>query len=319
MRSSTDIRPIEVFDIRFEKGGMGDSIARLPAVRYIIDSAPHIKSFRLFVQDYFVETAAMLLNSHKVTVFGLAQMQQELTERPSTHAAWTASEHHTTLKTHLTDHAFHVLADCQPLDPSVKSYLQFSALPEYEGLPEKYVVITTGFTAPVREWMPEEVNKVTDWLLLRDITPVFLGKQESNFLGTNKTDAWFREEIRYDKGINLIDKTTIPEAAAIMAKALAVCGVDNGLLHLAACVDANILSAYTTVHPIHRIPYRPSSHVKATYVITPDSTCTFCQTKMSNVYGNDFRLCYYNDYKCVKGIKGEQFTNILEAILYDKF
>lgn len=313
MRTSNDVRPIERFDIRFEKGGMGDSIARLPAVRYVA-RYEHIKSIRLFVQDYFVDFATYLLNDSKIKVFGLGEMERELTERPSNFGSWSDCTIHTTLRTHLTDHAFHTICDCQPIDPDAKLYLKVRYdLPNPLSLkPGSYVVITTGFTAPVREWPAEEVNKVSAWCISKGLTPVFLGKNEVSFLGEHKTQAYFSEKVDFSQGIDLINKTNLLDAAAIIRDALAIVGVDNGLLHVAGCTETPIVAGYTTVDPDHRVPYRLYG---MTYTIEPRSECSYCQTKMQFVYNNDFRLCYYNDYQCIKTMNGERFIEKLERIL----
>jgi len=82
MRQETDRRPIECLDIMFKKGGLGDSVARLPAVNYILVKNPHIKKARLFLQDYFVEMANILLKPHvnrkRLRIYGYSEMEAQL-------------------------------------------------------------------------------------------------------------------------------------------------------------------------------------------------------------------------------------------------
>lgn len=328
MRLESDLRPIPVLDLMTSKGGLGDAIARMPAVNYILVNYQHVKLVRLYVQDYFIPLAEHLLSAHvnsrRLKVFGYSQMETELKARPSQCAMMTDSEHHTTLRTHLTDHAFHTLADYQP-EIEWKNYLNIypkrikqtsnNFTPKRKG---DYIVITTGFTAPVREWLPAEINKVIHWCVENNYLPVFLGKTESVFWGNASTQGWFRENIAFDQGLNLIDKTDLLEAAKIMAGAAAVVGLDNGLLHLAGCTDVPIVAAYTTVEAKHRAPYRKNKLGWNMYIIEPpkDLKCRFCQTQTSFVYNFDYRNCYYNDYKCLPTITGEAFIKGLKEVLY---
>lgn len=323
MRQDNDKKPVKCLDILFKKGGLGDSVARLPAVHYILVKNPHIKKARLFLQDYFVDMAKLLLkphmNSKRLRIYGYSEMEAQLKAHPSKHGVMTDTEHHNTLHTHLTDHAFHTLANTMPADTQWKSYLSIDRRPyrTKHKVGTNYVVVTCGFTAPNREWPSSHINKVVDWLVEQGITPVFLGKTENVFWGDASTQGWFREDINFDKGINLIDKTTLPEAARIMQQARAVIGLDNGLLHLAACTDVPIVALYTTVAKEHRMPYRYGTLGYRVYPIEPPPTlsCRLCQTQMTFVYEFDFRHCYYNDYKCLHSITVEDTIKGIKEVL----
>ncbi len=320
MREATQFRPVKL-DFWFERGGLGDSIARLPALNYVLTQHPHVEHARVFLQDYFVPLAEVLMKHHgnRISFYGYSEAEQLLKideelgqQRP---AMQTDSVHHTTLRTHITEHAFHTLADAVPIDPKWYRYPRINE-PFIRPTESNYVVITTGFTAPVREMLPGVINEVATWVRAQNLQVVFLGKQQNSFSKTGVTTANFREDlIDYTLGINLIDKTSLIEAAGIMGAATAVVGLDNGLLHLAGCTDAPIVAAYTTVHPEHRVPRRESGNV---YVVTPPETlgCRFCQTQMGFVYKYDFRSCLYNDYECVKQIQAKQYVEALKEIIY---
>lgn len=126
-------------------------------------------------------------------------------------------------------------------------------------------------------------------------------------------------------GLDLIDKTTVLQAANIMSGALAVVGVDNGLLHLAGCSKVPIVAGFTTVSPDIRLPYRDGVLGKDCYVVTPPATlaCRFCQQGTNFLYGHDYRNCLYKndsalDRLCTKSITADRFIHHLEIILGDK-
>lgn len=312
-----DLRPIEVLDVKFFEGGLGDSIARLPVIRYILDHCPHIKSIRLIAQDYFREVVEHVFPVEQVKFVGYSQLKEELLRQPSKAYMGTDLRQHTTLHTHLTHHAFHTIADTQPMHPASYNYLKInpSILPTKLNLfPGSYAVITTGFTAPVREWLPSEINKVAQWFNLKGITPVFLGKTQNEFKSGYKTEAKFREGIDFTLGINLIDQTTILEAAKIMYGAQAVVGIDNGLIHLAGMTDVPIVAGYTTVGATHRMPIRNGMIGWNCRTVEPSVGCASCQSQALIHFDFDYRSCYYGDYACIPTMTAQKFIKQLEMV-----
>ena len=323
MRGANDFRPTELH-ILFKKGGLGDTVARLPAVRYILDSYQHITTIRLFLQDYAVDLATHLLNDGRVEVYGYSKMPALLEQYPDTPGMTTDSEHHTTLRTHLTDHAFHTLVDEVP-PQAAKDYLRIrpdEIVSTIAPISKPYVVITTGFTADVREMLPAYVNEVASWIIANGRQVVFLGKKESEFWAGRQppTEATFREEIEYSVGLDLRDKTSLLEAAKIMGEAEAVVGLDNGLLHLAACTDVPIIAGYTSVPPEIRMPYRNGElgwNVKPVFLSTKQLGCSGCQKQAAFVYGMDFRRCYYNSYDCIRMLTPDLYKEQLYKVFYE--
>ena len=322
-----NLKPVKMLDIKFMEGGLGDSIARLPAIKYILDSYLHIEKIRIFAQDHFKELCEFALKEYanRIQVYGYSEEREQLIKNPS--YAATVTYHtkdlvqHTTLRTHLTHHAFHTLVNEVPLHPSAYNYLKL----DIDKLPSSklifnaldYAVITTGFTAAVREFLPSEINKVAQWFTLKGITPVFLGKTQNTFDASSQrtTNATFRPEIDLSLGINLIDQTTHLEAAKIIAGAKVIVGVDNGLLHLAGMTDIPIVGGYTTVNPWHRMPIRNSQIGWNCRAVVPEG-CNFCQTKANFLFGFDFRNCYYGDYKCVSELTAKKFIRELEFVCH---
>lgn len=315
-----NLKPIEVLDIEFRSGGMGDSIARLPVIKYILDEIPHVKSIRLFAQDYFKPLVEHCFDKEKVKFFGYSEKKAELTRQPSKAAKLTDVLQHTTMRTHLTKHAFNTIIDQDPVDVKYYNYIQVdrARLPKKPiDIIGKYVVICIGFTAKVREWPPQEINKVTSWLRSQNITPVFLGKTENTFFAGKESAITNikNTEIDFSYGVNLVDRTNLLEAAAIIHDAAAIVGVDNGLLHLAGMTNIPIIAGYTSVDPIHRLPIRWNHMGWNCKVIEPSISCKFCQTQANFLYDFDFRNCYYGDYVCVSQMYGEKFVEKLKEVL----
>lgn len=323
---SETLRPIPLLNILFERGGMGDTVARLPAVRYISQQYKHIKQIRLFVQDYFVATAKYLLISNfctNVEVYGLTQLEEVIkNDPPDTPGVRTNGPNnpHTTLRTHLTDHAFHVLVDEQ-VDDEHKQYLRMGRGLKrmYSDLsPYSYAVVTTGFTAANREFLPAQVNAVASYIKSLGFEVVFLGQKQNTFReGVDPTEAKFRDDaIDFSIGLDLRDSTTPWEAMAIIGNAEFVIGVDNGLLQLAGCTDTPIVAGFTSVDPRHRTPRRNGRGESKIYTVVPkELACAFCQTSGGFVYDMDWRSCYYGNYACVSSLKLEDWISQINAAL----
>lgn len=313
MFRSGHIQEDSELNILFNEGGVGDQIARMPAIAYLKKFYPHVK-INLFVHDYFYELANNLVPGINVVKFSEGQnhwkggIPQRQTKNTFTNFA-----------SHLTDHAFQVICNKQVEDKH-KNYCKLNLdcvdISRFN-LPEDYVVVTTGFTAPVREFLPRIINEIIYFLRGRNVMPVFLGsKQAASGVGEN-IQGNFNQEIKFERGIDLIDKTTLLEAGKVIANAKAIVGLDNGLLHLAGCTDIPIVAGFTTVDPRHRLPYRNDVFGWNCYTVVPEESleCRFCQSNWDFVYGHDFRNCFYNDYRCVRKAKTNGYIAHLKQIL----
>ncbi len=310
------LRPVHV-NWFLNDGGLGDQVARLPAARHAI--IEHYYLFlHVFVPNYFVDFARHLLRDYeRVFVKSFSDTKRKGTLLPNTPAMSSLSQEQTTLRRHLTDHAFHVLGDTSMVEPRDRAYLKVRTN-EIDvsnfNLPSRFVVLTTGFTAAVREWPAKEINHVASWLVSQGIVPVFLGKKETEVNSVTTIKGNFDDGVDYSVGVDLRDQTTLLEAAAIMASSLAVCGVDNGLLHVAGCTEVPIVAGFTTVDPAIRVPIRERGETRL--VVPPESlACRFCQNKMHYIFQHDFRTCYYGDRACVETMKATNFINHLKELL----
>ena len=301
------------------KAVFGDSICRMTAVKYLLETQKHL-NIHLWLPDYFIPVAKNLVPQADIHSF--KEKDKYIHNIPGR----TSDESvHTLLATHLIDQAFHVLVD-QQVDIKYKNYIPLNLKPisiNKFNLPNKYVVVTTGFTADVREMTPATINTVVDFILSKNYKVVFLGKRQT-ITGTHHIiKGEFKSEVDYSKGINLIDKTDLLEAGKIIAGARAIVGLDNGLLHIAGCTSTAIVAGFTSVKPEHRAPIRNNEYGWNFYPVVPPESlaCRFCQSNWAHVYDVNFTKCYYKEnnfdteIQCVKQLTGDLYIKELEKIL----
>src|ERR1700694_4953917 len=92
-------------NIIFDNGGLGDDIARLPAVKYICENHPQLK-VNLWVKSFFKDFAMNCLRNQNLTIWGWNEMKENFKEIP---ARCFAVHRYANLASHLTDHSFHML------------------------------------------------------------------------------------------------------------------------------------------------------------------------------------------------------------------
>lgn len=305
--------PKEKVQFTFNAGGAGDMIAAMSCIKWVKATYKFV-DIHLYVPDFFIELANNLVPG--ITVRKYSEITTYWNDKAP---AKQLKNVHTQMKTHVVDHAFHVLADREARIEE-KNYCRLNPVDITKfNLPQDYCVITTGFTAAVREMIPEAVNGVVEYLLSKNVTPVFLGSKTAPTGVKTQLLGNFKNEIDFSKGIDLIDQTSLPEAGTIIAGAKAIVGLDNGLLHLAGCTDTPIIIGTTTVESHLRVPYRDNVLGKNCYVVEPPKSlkCRFCQSNWDYIYSanHDFKLCYYKDYKCTKELSADKYIKFLELIL----
>jgi ADP-heptose:LPS heptosyltransferase len=291
-------------------GGMGDAIARMTVVEFIIKEYPWV------IPHFVVPEYIIPLYKHH---FPNVDIQNLMKFDPSKCKCIIKNadiEPVSILRMHLVDQAFTAWTNGSP-PLSAKNYISLN-LEKIDvakfNLPKDYAIITSLFTAEVREFPKMIVRRICRHLNNLNITPVFLGKHKAamskshTITSTNNVDTGC--------GVDLIDKTTLLEAAKIMSNSKFVMGVDNGLLHLAATTDAPIISGYTSVDPEHRIPQRHDvSGWKYKSVVPPDNLdCKFCQSKL-NFFHRDFRFCNEGTLECLRLMRADQYIEAIEDIL----
>lgn len=304
-------------NILFDEGGVGDAIARLPAIQYILDNHPHV-ILHLWLGDYFVDFAKRALKFHKnIIVKGFSEKHKykEFLGRAF------GIHKYLNLASHMTSHAFHVLCNYEPRNEEM-NYLPMDVsdidISKFN-LPDKYVVVCTGFTSDVREFLPKHVNEISGYLLQKGYIPVFLGKEETTTgKGKDAIKGYFKEEILYDKGINLINKTSLLETTKIIHNSKTIVGLDNGLIHIAATSDIPIVVGFTTVLSRHRLPYRKDLIGWNCYPVEltkEELACRGCQSLWHFTYEHRFDSCFYKDKMCTQLLTSDKYIKELEKIL----
>lgn len=296
-------------------GGMGDDIARLPALKYMLKENKHAR-VTLACGDFLVPIIEHFFKGQLEAIVPFSQMTPELMAKK-----WiqTQTEYFTPQKTHLVKHAFSYICDTIDVPIEEMNYLQFDLgrLPDVTrfSLPTRYVVITTGYTAEVRRLPSTTVNEISSYLSSKNITPVYLGSK-STFRGgiSESIEASFDDGIDYSNGIDLRDQTSILEAAKVMSNSCAVVGLDNGLLHVAGCTSAPIIGAYTNALPIHRLPIRNNTLGFNCRVVTPPG-CFSCQSTIGFLPDQDYRNCVFPQLKCNDKLTANLFIQHLEELL----
>lgn len=316
LRPGLSFKPQE-FNVCSNFGGMGDMIARLPAIKYIHDNFRHV-SMNVFWHDYFVELAEFLLpSSPRLVHWKFSEMdnanklQPLVTFDPNRVHSWSM---------HLTDLAWVILLDRLPSNKIDKRYIKapsaFDAIygTELERLKTPYVILTCGYTAPTRQWLPQYINETARELKSLGYTPVFLGSPDPKELGNNhQIQARFSTEVDYSLGINLIGKTSLVEALGIIQGAKAIMGVDNGLLHLASCTETPVIWGFTSLEPYRRLPVSngPQAHIFPSRKKVP---CRGCQSRVFYVH-HDWRKCPFGDYQCLHEMTSKRFISSFKRLL----
>lgn len=321
-----EIRPqTRTINITFINGGVGDLVGALTPVDYIMRKYPWITPL-VWMPDMMVDLARNLLPDH-AQVFSYTDMKRKYDpSKPTKTTQWDG--HTSAMRIHCVDYAY--MKICDELPPvEERNYLKLKNPKKF--LPEdfdplcQYVVITTGYTSDVKEFRPQYVNEIVKYVKSRDLNVVFLGSTATKTGGAHVIRGTFSQNIDYSQGVNLVDKTDLLEAAAIMYYATAVVGVDNGLMHVAGTTDVPIVGGFTFITPESKMPYRNNFLGWNCYPVVPDETlkCRFCQTDTNFLYGHDYRKCMFRKEKgmeyrvnlCTKQMTPDKFIKHLDVIL----
>lgn len=274
------------------EGGLGDFLCYVPALQWIAEECPHVYG-TLLVHAFILELAHFFFDQYPhwkvdeidagwkklpadVGVIGPAPGMVERFNPMSSHmieVGWIYYVNTTIIPT-----GWNYYPDLTELGPcySIK-------------LPEKYVVFTTGGTTPTRQVPGSYWNPIIEHVIAQGFTPVFLGK---SYLHKDVTTT-FGADTRYDLGVDLRDRTGLLEAAAIMKYAHATIGLDNGLLHLAACTGAVVIFGYNIAAPETRRPRMKAGRLIEVLLDREELGCIGCQSNMKLSVPHDFRFCMY--------------------------
>lgn len=121
-------------------------------------------------------------------------------------------------------------------------------------VPENYVLIHPVSTWESRTWKAENWMQLTKTLNDSGFNVVSIGKDSSETGFFNVQKPVFNFEI--EKGMNLMNKTSISDCWHLINKATAFVTMDSGLLHLAGTTDTHIIHLGSSIKPEFRMPYR---------------------------------------------------------------
>lgn len=312
------------------RGGLGDQIARLPAYRYMLETYSHV-SATIWVQDYFIDLAEYLL-----------PQSPRLTWRKLSEAPWTMAkpivefdmDRITTLHSHLTRHAFAMLLE--DLNPSQEmlAYPKANFVSHFDSYRKEFaevvikgnaVVFTTDYTALARQWPAVHINTLAKKVREAGLTPVLLGTTNTLTTGVPGDDIQAKENtgIKGTLFVDLRNKTTLVEALAVMQRAKAVVGVDNGLLHLAHCTNTPVVMGFTTLSPEHRVPVRfpysllsdKARGAQLTKALEAQVPCKGCQSRGFAI-NTDWRECVMPEsrYACTLTLTADRYMHALKEL-----
>lgn len=322
-RPGTEL-PVVRINYIFKGSGMGDYICYMPAMIWTAINNPWIYG-RVFVGEFFTEFARNIIEQTGNKNWSVCPREREeeilskdsfasLSRGPGIEI--NGYPNHQMLNGtggHLIDVGLALFANKLYLEPKWRLHPQidFSVWGDHIRLPDtRYVVLTPGNTTPSRSVPGAYWNPIIDHVKSLGLLPVFLGVDRICDLTIK-----FPDGCNYDQGLDLRNKTTMMQAAWIMANSDAVVGLDNGLIHLAACTDANIIAAYNIVDPDDRRPRRSFGGKYEEITISKDElSCAGCQSWMANMYPHAFNRCLYNDTKCVDLLFENGASRFIEAL-----
>lgn len=125
---------------------------------------------------------------------------------------------------------------------------------QIKNLPEKYILIHPVQNWPSRTWSASNWMELTKRLNDNNINVVSVGKDSSETGFFNVKKPIFNFKI--DKGLNLMNKTSLSQSWHLIQKSSCFVTMDSGLLHLAGTTDANIIQLGSSINPEFRAPYR---------------------------------------------------------------
>lgn len=225
----------------------------------------------------------------------------------------------TSIHCHLIDCFSMSISECI-LKETQKDYPRVSAekLPNNKLKGEKYIVLAYGATVDNRRMLPEVFEGLKQYFLERDYKVVTLGKRDHLLQAGDKLTRPMFDGVSFEGCIDLIDKTTIPEALSIINDAKMIVGLDGGLIHLAGMTDTPIVASYTEGDPYYLIPYRNGIKGHNVFVVEPDSECKYCKTETFETYGIDFLKCNAGTKECMNSLTLDKYISQIEKIMRNK-
>jgi len=304
-------------------GALGDSLSAAPALKYAIENIFTNGKYEVMLHDY-LRPLFPFIPEENVIYFGKGKDLSEphivvhyydVIDSPTGPTA-----NLNPLRMSLTDYSSIKLLGLLLKDED-KNYpklpLDNIDISKFE-LPENYACILTTALHKNRSLPRTDVYRIANYLLKKGITPVFMGKATRIIDTFGSTPRYGVSPPAKEGMIDLVDKTSLMEAAKVMSNAICVVGADTGLIHLAATTDVPIICGYTTVAPDLRMPYRHNQLGWGLTPITPpEKDCRYCSSDFFLNHVN-FNECLQKDYQCIDSLSGEAFIEAIEVLLASK-
>lgn len=314
--TKTDIREV-VFSMMMPgkfNAALGDMICWMAAIKYVAEQYNYVAG-HLIVPAWFIEIAANVMRPYPHW-----RVHPAIPDRLANGFPLKQPMEHPINATgmNLVDLGFLYFTGIVPPPEGSRDYPQLD-LSEVE-LPKavrdlNYAVMTPGVSDFARSRMmtPEAFNGIADHLNKIGITPVFLGKSD---MGKDRTIGI---NTGYDltKGLNLMDSTTLLQAAKVIESSRFILGIDNGLLHLAGMTGATIMYGYTVAGPDQRRITRPHGHLVEFYPDKEKLACVFCQERVRFFIDHAFTNCIYKENVpvCVQMLNAETWIHGIDTVL----
>ena len=306
------MRALNPLCFMFNSLAMGDVIAATPVVKYMVDNYFQEEPYLVVAKEMFRPFFHFIPDSNfhnfedKDNVWGIpSNFAIASLNQPKTKDLVRNTPKHM----HLSQFASIKLADrilsnsdlyyVPLLDEDVSSFnVDFS----------RAVILVTSHRDATRAWKAEYVLEVGKYVEQQGYIPVFVGKTDMNQDTNLQPKTSLPQDLGF--GVDLRNKTSISQLAAIMKRSVAVCGLDSGPIHLAGTTSVPIICGYTSVSAQHRIPLRPSG---STFTITPNIPCIGCESKWTSHFWN-FENCYLRHIKCCEEMTPDKFIHYLNII-----
>jgi len=294
---------------------LGDVLAAVPVVKYAIETYHQDCDYRVIASKHFRDLFTFVPNSKFLV------LEDD---------TWRFDKTYSVRRLNDVDKKGGNLCRLTPSKMTLSHYASIGLLGKiltkenynYVSLPQvdiskfntdfsKAVVLIVSYRDINRSIPSDELSKIAAYVHERGLTPVYVGRTED---GAWKTRAPVSPFTPPSYGLDLRNQTSILELASIMTKAIAVCGVDSGPIHLAGTTPTTIIAGYTNVDWRYRVPVRTRGR---TIVIEPDPMdCRYCSSHWLKDFYN-FLNCYYGHNNCVKTLRAKKYINALTSILKD--
>ena len=294
---------------------MGDVLAAVPVVKYAIEKYHRECDYRVIASKHFR------------CFFHFVPDSKFLTTEDDT---WKFDKKYSIRRLNDVDQKNGYFCRLTPAKMALSHYAAIGLLGEilehnsycYVPLPEvdvshfgvdfsKAVILVVSYRDLNRSIPAEELVKIASYVQTRGFIPVYIGRTEN---GAWKERPPVSPFIPPPFGVDLRNQTSIPELATIMSKAIAVCGVDSGPVHLAGTTSTPLIAGYTNVNWKYRVPKRMAGR---TIVIEPDPMdCRYCSSVWAKDFYN-FLNCFHGHNNCVKTLRAEKYIDALNSILGD--